>query len=226
MKTNHSRFRGFALLVLACAGAAGMARAQEPSCRAEKWDISGAMIYSLASDFDGARGSRVEVDDDLGFGFAGGYNFNRYFQLGGSFNWDSRSYNTTGIGSDGSALQYDNELEATTLGLNGYYFILPGNITPFVAGSVGYTFVDSNIQNGPTETYCYYDPWWGDYCDTYTPTRAESGLSYGAGVGLRVDINEQFSLQLSYNKAWLDVRDTVETPGFDTIRLDVIGRSF
>lgn len=226
MNTFRSSRVKMVLLAAVYAGMAGLALAQEPSYRAEKWDIFGTMIYSLASDFDGARGSKVEVDDDLGFGFAGGYNFNRYFQLGGSFNWDSRSYNTTGIGSDGSALQYDNELEATTLGLNGYYFILPGNITPFVSASIGYTFVDSNIQNGPAETYCYYDPWWGNYCDTYTPTRAESGLSYGGGIGLRWDVNEQFSLQLSYNKAWLDVRDTVETPDFDTIRLDFIGRSF
>lgn len=219
------------LLATVCAGWAGWAVAQSesaglPSYRAEKWDISLGLKYALATDISGENGSEAEIDDDLGFGFAAGYNFNSHFQLGGSFNWDSRGYDATGIRDDGSELRYGNDLESTTLGLNGIYFLLPGNITPFVSGSIGYTFVDSNIQNGPTETVYYYDPWWGYTYDTYTPTRSESGLSYGAGVGLRVDLNESFSLQLSYNKAWLDIDSTVETPDMDSIRIDFIGRTF
>jgi opacity protein-like surface antigen len=219
------------VLATVCASWAAMAAAQSdssgvPTYRAEKWDVSLGLIYALETDISGEGGSQATINDDLGFGFAGGYNFNSHFQLGGSFNWDSRSYDATGIGNDGSRLQYNNNLESTALGLNGIYFILPGNITPFVSGTLGYTFVDSNIQNGPTETVYYYDPWWGYTYDTYTPTRSESGLSYGAGIGLRVDFNENFGLQLSYNKTWVDINNTAETPDFDTIRLDFIGRTF
>ena len=227
----RSRLVKITILALVCAGGAAVAMAQTESApvlsyRAEKWEFSLGLKYAFESDFSGENGTKVEIDDDLGFGFAAGYNINEYFQLGGSFNWDSRSYNTTGLGGEGSSLAYNNEVESTVLGLNGVYFILPGNLTPFVMGNVGYTFVDSNIQNGPTETSCYYDPWWGNYCSTYTPTRSESGLSYGVGIGLRFDLNETASFQLSYNKGWLDINSAAETPDFDSIRLDFIGRTF
>lgn len=205
---------------------ATVAMAQSVSYRAEKWEFGLGMIYAFESDLSGEEGTRATIDDDLGFGLMGGYNFNEHFQLGGSFNWDTRSYRTTGLGDNGALLEYDNEVESTVLGLNGYYFILPGNFTPFVMGSVGYAFVDSNIQNGPTETYVYYDPWWGYTYDTYTPTRTESGLSYGLGIGLRYDLNENASLQLSYNKGWIDAGTAAETPDFDVIRFDFIGRAF
>lgn len=224
-------FQGGWVKIAACAiavvGAMAPAQAEEEaSLRAEKWEISGAVIYALEADITGELGTSATVEDDLGFGFAAGYNFNRYFQLGGNFNWDSRDYQTTGAVGDGSLLGYENELESTTFGLYGLWFILPGNVTPYLSANLGYTYVDSNIQDGPTETVVYYDPWWGYTYDTYTPTRSESGLSYGAGVGLRVDINEFFSLQISYNMTWLDLGGAVENPNLDSIRIEFIGRTF
>jgi len=213
-------------VAMVCSGIATAATAQYQTYRAEKWDYSLGLKYSLASDISGEGGSKAEVDEDLGFGFAAGYNFNDYFQLGGSFNWDSRGYRATGIGEDGSDILYNNSMDTTVLGLNGIYFILPGNLTPFVSGSMGYTFLDSNIQNGPPTTQCYYDPWWGHRCNTYTPTKTKSGMSYAVGIGLRFDLNEGASFQLSYNKAWLDISSMSKTADFDSIRIDFIGRTF
>lgn len=226
MTTCRSRRAKILVVATALAGAALPVLAEEESLRAGKWEISGAVIYALEADIEGEGGAQATVDDDLGLGFAAGYNFCRYFQLGGSFNWDSRDYSSTGVTDGGSLLGYENELESTTLGLYGLWFLLPGNITPFLSGSLGYTYVDSNIQDGPTETVAYYDPWWGYTYDTYTPTRSESGLSYGAGAGLRVDINEVFSLQISYNRVWLDLGGSADQPDFDSIRIDFIGRAF
>jgi outer membrane protein assembly factor BamA len=202
------------------------AMAQSYSYRAEEWECSLGLQYSLATDIYGESGSKAEINDDLGIGFAAGYNINEYVQLGGSFNWNSRSYRATAGGEGSSKIPYNNDMETTTLGLNGIYFLLPGNLTPFVSASVGYVFVDSNIQNGRTETQCYTDPVWGYTCDTYTPTRTESGLSYGGGIGLRYDLNENASFQISYNKAWMDIHHATETVDFDSIRIDFIGRMF
>lgn len=212
-------------------GVASMSFAQSSNLglspeRAGSWDIFIPLIYTAETDVEGEGGSKATVNDHLGLGLAAGYNFNNHLQLGGSFNWNNRSYDATYVQEDGGTGRYNNDLETSTLALNGVYYILPGNITPFVSASVGYTFIDTNIQDGPTQVTCYYDPWWGYICDDYTPTRTESDFSYAAGLGLRVDFNEAFVMQFSYNKAWFNFDHASDNPEVDTYRIDFGFRYF
>jgi len=46
------------------------------------------------------------------------------------------------------------------------------------------------------------------------PTKTENDFSYNAGVGLRFDVNRQFSLQGSYNKTWIDISKASGHPRF------------
>jgi opacity protein-like surface antigen len=194
--------------------------------RAGTWDFYLPLTYAERETIDGQQGSHVDINDDLGFGFGFGYNFNDHFQLGGLFNWSSRSYDATAVRGDGSRSQYSNDLETSTISMNGIYYLLKGPITPFVSGMIGYTFVDTNIQDGPATGSCWYDPWWGYVCTEYVPTKTEDDFSYGAGIGVRFDINRQFSMQCSYNKTWIDIQNASGTPDFDTWRLDFIFRLF
>jgi hypothetical protein len=95
-----------------------------------------------------------------------------------------------------------------------------------VSAGVGITYVDTNIPTslqGPT--YCWWDPWYGYICSDGTPTKTESDVSYNASIGVRFDLNRQFSLQPSYQKSWIDIRRaTGGTPDFDAWRLDFIFR--
>ena len=194
--------------------------------RAKTWDFFIPLSYTEDANFSGKQGSSIDINEDLGFGLNFGYNFTDRFHLGGLFNYSSRSYDATVVLDDGSTQKYGNYMETSTISVNGIFYLLEGDITPFVSGSIGYTFIDTNIQNGPTSGTCWWDPWWGYVCTEYVPTRTESDLSYGAGLGVRFDINEKFSMQGSYNKSWIDIDNISENPDFDTWRLDFIFRMF
>ena len=188
------------------------------------WDFILPLIYAESANVDGQGGSSAHINDDWGFGFGAGYNFNDHFQLNGMFTWNSRSYDATVVQQDSSTVKYGNTLETTTIGLNGNYYFLDKNFTPYISGMVGYTWVDTNIQNGPPAGYCWWDPWWGEVCSPYVPTKTESNWTYGGGLGLRYDFNQRFSLQGSYNKSWMDFDNSSGTPDFDFWRLDIIFR--
>lgn len=209
------------ITIPATAGAEGGAIRQAD--RAKSWDFAFDIIYAGETTIDGEGGSKADINDDFGIGLGVGYNFNNHFKLDGYFNWNSRSYDATVVRNDGSKYQYGNSVDITTIGLNGTYYILDKNFTPFVSGTVGYTWVDTNIPNGPPQGYCWYDPWWGYTCSSYVPTKTQSNWTYGGGLGVRYDFNRSFSMQCSYNKNWIDL-DTSGTTDFDIWRMDFIFR--
>ncbi len=197
-----------------------------PGKRAGTWEFFLPLTYTEEADFSGENGSSLEIDDDFGFGFGFGYNFSNHFQLNGMFNWNARGYDATVVTEGGSTVEYNNDLETSALSLNGIYYFLQGNFTPFVSGNVGWTFYDTNIPDGPSYGSCWWDPWYGYICTEYTPTKTDDAFTYGGGVGLRLDINRYFGLQGSYNKTWVDFDNADSAPDFDTWKLDFIFRMF
>jgi hypothetical protein len=89
---------------------------------------------------------------------------------------------------------------------------------------LGITYIDTSIQTGPSNGTCWWDPWYGYVCSSYYPTKTQSDFTYGFGLGVRFDLNPKFSLQPSYNKAWVDINNASGTPDFDIWRLDFIFR--
>jgi opacity protein-like surface antigen len=218
-------------LVVAALGAIvpGPADAQSftsvrPGGRGGNWEFFMPLIYADSATINGQGGSSVDLNAGWGFGFGFGYNFTDNFQLNGLLNWNSRSYDATIVQDDGTTKRYNNYMDSSTLSLNGVYYFLNGNITPFVSGGVGITYVDTNIQNGLSSTACWYDPWWGYVCSSYVPTKTENDISYNAGIGVRFDVNRQFGLQAGYYKMWIDISKASGTPDFDIWRLDFIFR--
>jgi len=224
--TRTLKFAAFGMMLAATSLHAQLSDPELIMGRAGSWDFSLPLIYSFEGTIDGEGGSKVEVKDDLGFGFGGAFNLTDRFSLGGFFNWNSRVYDATAVQDNGAPYEYNNRLETTTIGINASFFLLEGPVTPFVTGNVGYTFTDTNIQDGPTEVDCYWDPWWGYTCDGYVPTRSDDGASYSVGVGLRIDVSDTAAFQLSYNSTWYEMSNATSTPNFDSIRLDFIFRSF
>jgi hypothetical protein len=216
------------VMVLATAWAAmpGTADSGGAGQRAGTWEFFLPLTYTEETDFSGESGSEVEINEDFAFGFGFGYNFNNHFQLSGAFNWASRGYDATAVTDGGSTVQYSNDLETSVLTLNGTYYFLQGAFTPYISGTVGYTFFDTNIPDGPTQGACWWDPWYGYICTEYTPTKTDEAFTYGGGVGLRLDINRYFAMQGSYNKTWVDFDKADDEPDFDTWKLDFIFRMF
>ena len=230
---NRAIIIGLTLLFVATASVAMYVPAAEaqqytvtdPSGRGGKWEFILPVIYSTSTTIDGQGGSSLKVNDDWGFGFGFGYNFNEHFNLNGTLSWAYRSYEATVVENNGATSRYSNYMDTSTLALNGTYYLLKGNITPFITGGIGWTFVDSNIQNGPSSGTCWYDPWWGYVCSDYVPTKTEDDFSYNVGLGVRFDISREFTLQASYNRTWIDIQNaTGGTPEFDAFKMEFIFR--
>jgi opacity protein-like surface antigen len=219
----------FIMMLIGAAALSTVADAEDfsvvrPGGRGGTWEFMLPLIYSDSANISGSNGSGVSVDGDWGFGFGFGYNFSDNFQLNGMMNWSYRSYQATIVQDNGVARKYNNYMDTSTISVNGVYYFLNGNITPFVTGGVGITYVDTNIPTGPSSTACWWDPWWGYVCGGYAPTKTENDISYSAGLGVRFDISRTFGMQASYNRAWVDFSKASSIPEFDIWRLDFLFR--
>jgi len=198
--------------------------AVRPGGRAGTWEFTLPLLYADSARISGQNGTSVDINSGYGFGFGFGYNFTDNIQLNGLFNWNSRTYDATTVNTDGTTRKYSNYVDTSTISLNGVYYFMNGDFTPFVSGGVGITYVDTNIPTGSGSTSCWYDPWWGYVCSSYVPTKTENDISYNAGVGVRFEANRQFALQFGYYKTWIDVSRASGTPDFDIWKLDFIFR--
>jgi opacity protein-like surface antigen len=195
----------------------------EPEGRAGAFSIL-LFTYNPSTNWSGQGGSRMDLDAAWGAGFGFGYHFSDHFQLNGIVSWGDRDYTARIVNTDGSTSEYDTTLDSTTLSLNGAYYLLKGDITPFVSGGVGLTNVDTNIPAGVATTECWWDPWYGNVCSVDIPTKDETFLSYTVGFGVSFDISPRYRLQTSYNRMWLDVRRAPDMPDFEVWKLDLIFR--
>ena len=194
-----------------------------PGGRGGNWEFILPLAYTDTTTVHGQGGSSLRINNDWSTGFGFGYNINDIFQVNGLFTWAYRSYDATVIFADGSTpRRYSNYMDTSTIGLNGVYYLLGGNFTPFISAGIGYTYIDTNIQTGPTSGSCWWDPWYGYVCTSYNNTKTESDWSYNAGIGVRFDVSRAFSLQGSYNRIWLEA-DKVK-PEFDMFKIDFIFR--
>ena len=194
-----------------------------PGGRAGTWDFFMPLTYNPTSNWTGQGGSTVDLDATFGFGFGFGYNISDHFQVNGLFSWSARNYDAKIVNLDGTTSRYANTLYSSTFSLNGIFYLLPGDISPFISGGLGVTYIDTNIPTGIGSTVCWWDPWYGYVCQNGTPTKTESDISYNVGFGIRFDLGRQFALQPSWNRVWLD-RGNNRTPDFDVYRLDFVFR--
>lgn len=221
MKSN---FRIFPIVAVgALAGALALpspAQAQAGS-RAGSWEFLVPVTYMPSSSFNGQGGASADLNSDLGMGLGVGYNLNNHLQLGGAITWSSRGYNATLVDTNGTPRRASGgTMDSSTLAFNATYYFMQSGFTPFVSGGIGSTFIDSNIPSGTSATSCWYDPFYGTICNTDTKT--QTAFSYTAGIGLRFQLNRQFSLQGSYNKMWIDLSNG--KPDIDIWKLDLVFR--
>jgi opacity protein-like surface antigen len=174
--------------------------------RAQKWELTLQTRYleSTEVNFDG--GASVDINSDLGFGIGVGYNLDNQLALRGNVSWLSASYAATRILDDGAGTrqEFGSRLDASTLSFGADYYFTKGRFSPFVNGSIGWTFVDTNIPAGRPITTCWWDPWWGYICDTFQPSISETEVSYGAAVGFRYNITDKAFLRASIGQYYID----------------------
>jgi opacity protein-like surface antigen len=213
------------LALLLCAGTALADR--QPG-----WDFGGELLYQFSQDVDFDGGSKAELDDDLGLALSFTYRFNSRFELLFGLDWNSYDYNadiapapiSPGGPIVGTGFGIEGEIETWTPRVGVNFNLLEGDLTPYVTGGVGWSFIDTNVPDGRAQSACWWDPWFGYVCGTFQDTKSLDELTYNVGVGLRWDLGSSMSLRLGYERHWLELDQATSTPGFDQIKLGVIGR--
>jgi opacity protein-like surface antigen len=221
MRTRFSI--GLALLLCSAAALAD---------RQPGWDFGGELLYQFSQGVDFEGGSKADLEDDLGLALSFTYRFNSRFELLFGIDWNSVDYQadiapapvSPGGPILGSGFSVEGEVEYWTPRVGVNFNLLEGDLTPYVTGGVGWSFIDTNVPEGRPQSACWWDPWWGYVCGTFQDTKSTDELTYNVGVGLRWDLRSSISLRLGYERHWLDLGEATSTPGFDQIKLGVIGR--
>ena len=200
--------------------------AQGRNDRANTWDVGLQISHQDSYNNGGEQGSGLSVDSEIGWGFWGNYNFTNRFALGFEFNWTQPRYTATFIPENDptNPETISTRMDIFTIQGKGTFNFIDGPFSPYIEASLGWTDVDSNIADGPPVTGCWWDPWWGYICSTFFSTYSETVTSWGAAAGLRYDINQFYSLRLSYGVQELDTGSRSENPQLDMVRAEFAWR--
>jgi opacity protein-like surface antigen len=213
--------KAFMISALAAVSLSSTAYAQ--SERGSGWEFGADVIYQDGSNLSFDGGSSAELQDDFGFAVTFGYRFNERLEVHFGLDWATVDYDVTIQSALTPGLQFtgSGDLEAFTPRVVLNYNFMKGNLTPFVSAGAGWTFVDTNIPQGPVHVGCWWDPWWGQVCAPYQDTKSIDDPTYQLGAGVRWDLVPGYSMRFAYEKHWFDYSNATTTPDFDQFKLGV-----
>jgi opacity protein-like surface antigen len=207
-----------AALFLALLAGASTAEAQY---REGRWEFTLGTFYQLGTSVDGQEGTGLDTDDDFGLALSGAFNLSDRLAAKFGFQWAGVGYDATATDEDGLPVYITGSYDSFTLSANLLYYLTEAQLSPYVGAGIGWTWIDTNIPNGPPYTWCWWDPWWGYVCSTGYPTETIDAFSYQALLGLRYTFDsDRTFLQLGYTSQWMDFDASSGTPRFDVITLD------
>jgi len=205
---------GVLLILIMSAAPAGAEIVITDSSRSGRWEMFLLTNWTDTNRIDFKGGSEVSLNKDFGWGFGFAYNVNEHISLGTQISWNSTNFDVDTFSGTGEPVNMSGRLDSDRLHFTATYYFFDKEITPFVTGGFGMTYVDSNIPSGPSDTICWWDPWWGYVCRTYRPTHTETSFSYSLGAGLRMDVTNAFFLSASINNTWIDLEKASDIPDF------------
>jgi hypothetical protein len=212
--------RRISLLLCLALAAAGIAEAQSYTPKsAEVWEFSIQTRYTWAQNYTYNHGTKLELDDDIGWGFGFGKYLSPQFNLGLAFNWRSLYYNATAVSADDPdrSISYGNDLETTAIALTGDYMFGQGRLKPYATGNLGWAWLNTNIT-ADIDVGCWYYPFAGYVCYGESYTYGMDAFAYGLGLGLRFDITPTAFLKAGWDHEWTDL-DAIDS--HDILRVDV-----
>lgn len=165
--------------------------------RVEKWEFFLAPQYSNSKLLQFENGAEADINERTSLGFGLGYNINHHIELSLLFASSHSNYTGTRILDDGSntAEKFTATLFTSSLNLGFTFNFLKAPFTPYISANVGSTFIDSGVPTGTITTGCWWDPWWGYICAPRAQTHTSTEVNYGAGVGLRYDLNRKLYIK-------------------------------
>ncbi|MCO4812185.1 MAG: porin family protein [Gammaproteobacteria bacterium] len=211
------------LMVLVVLAMSSTAAAQ--SDRGGMWEFGLMLNHSDSESLSAEGGSTLDIESSRGYGLNLAYNFNSRLAIGGEFNWSSPDYSAV-IVPDGIGLPetINYKLDSYSFIIKGTFNLLEGPITPYVEAGLGWTEIDSNIQDQPPLTGCWWDPWWGYICDTFYSTYSKSQESFSGAAGLRWDIDNGLTLKAAYGVLNVKASRASGDANFEMYRVDLAWR--
>ena len=207
-----------AVMALALLAGATAADAQD---REGRWEFSLGTFYQLGTSIESEGGS-TDTDNDFGFELGTSYNFTDNLAVNLGLQWAGVGYDATGYDEDGDPFGITGKFDEFILSANLIYHFTDNQLTPYVGAGIGWTWIDSNIVDGPPSGGCWWDPWWGYVCNTSYPTKTKSAFSYQATLGLRYTFDsDNMFMRLGYTSQWMSFDNASGTPRFDVVILDI-----
>jgi outer membrane protein assembly factor BamD len=188
-----------------------------------RWEARGGLFFGNTADVDFDGGTQAEIDGGVGFLLGVGYHYTDKLQFGSTFTFDQKDYEAEVVGDEsGESFTATGSLDSMSIMVDVAYHFLTGPLTPFVVGSVGWNWVDTNIATEPPSVGCWWHPWYGYICTSWQDTRTIDGLAYELGVGMRYDFSDTLAADGSYKMRWVDIENAVDSPSFDRLQLNLI----
>jgi len=174
--------------------------------RSGGWEWAISAVYQDSKDLGSAGGSTLNIDEGIGIGFNLSYYFNHKLSLGFDFDYLEPDYRATLIEDavPPSTTVIDHEFTQLNGRFKATFNFIDAPFTPFLEVGAGWTYIDSNVADGPPITGCWWHPYWGYICDSYYSTYTQTSFTYGVGVGLRYDIAGGSFIKASVNQWELD----------------------
>jgi len=185
-----------------------------------KWEASLQFLNSQSVDISGENSSALAIDSDLGWGFSLGYNLNNHLLLNFEFSSVTPDYQATLIEDDGDTYEVAHKMNLYQSQFNAVYNFMAQQFTPFVQAGAGWSYLDSNISDGPPNSVCWWDPWWGYVCDYYQNTYNDTRFSYNVAAGVRYELDNSMFFSASYQQNWVDLSNS-EDMSMGMIRIEV-----
>lgn len=189
--------------------------------RAGKWEGTIQLIGNDSSSSNGENGSSFDVESEFGIGGGIGYNFSNNFAITFDMSYIKPKYKAVYNTDSDGLVEIKHEMTVFNGQLNGVWNIVDGPFTPYLEGGIGWTYVDSNVADGPPTTGCWWDPWWGYVCRNFYSTYEETSFSYGFGGGLRYEFSNRMFLKGGLNRYYVDEKGDAADIEFDFWRLQV-----
>ncbi len=198
--------------------------------RAQSWDFSLGAVYQFSDEVGGRGGietdtpdtSSLDLDSVVGFGFNATFNLTNQFSVGADLDFLRPDYRLVLVPEDPAdeTVEIDHRWSQFNGRIKANYAFSDGPLQPFVEGGFGWTYVDSNVADGPPVTGCWWHPWWGYICSGFYRTFDTTEFTYGLGAGLRYDFPGGSFLKGSYSYWELDSGGNSSDFALETIRFE------
>jgi opacity protein-like surface antigen len=212
VKLHLNRFTTRTIVSSVVAGFALAAPAQipmawEPFNRASMWEVYGIGQYLHSEDvsFNGPMGDvKVKMGDTGLGGFGVAYHFNDFLAVHADLMFGNATFSGDLPVETGGTFHVKQDAFLQTGRFNVDYNIINRRLTPFVTAGIGYQYMETELENLPPATVCWWNPWWGWICQTGHAHAWETDFTWNVGAGIRWNITDQLFIKATGGAQWLE----------------------